>query len=229
MKEECLICRAPLEYLGHSTSMVCALCGKQRESAAQCVNGHYVCDECHTQGVDSIIGLCLNSSSKNPFVIFSQLVDLPFCHMHGPEHHIMVGASLLTAYKNAGGNIDLEPSLTEMLRRGKLVPGGICGFWGSCGAAVSSGIFVSIVTGATPLSGAEWGLSNLMTSRSLAAMAAIGGPRCCKRNAFIAIIEAAKFCSEHFEIELETNGIVCTHYTKNNQCIGNKCPFRAVD
>jgi len=25
--------------------------------------------------------------------------------MHGPEHHILVGSSLLTAYKNAGGEI----------------------------------------------------------------------------------------------------------------------------
>ena len=39
--------------------------------------------------------------------------------MHGPEHHVMVGAALLTAYKNAGGDIDLHSALIEMLNRGK--------------------------------------------------------------------------------------------------------------
>ena len=46
-------------------------------------------------------------------------MDLPFCHMHGPEHHVMVGAAPLTAYQNAGGDIDLPAALTEMMNRGK--------------------------------------------------------------------------------------------------------------
>lgn len=55
-------------------------------------------------------------------------MDASFCHMHGPEHHVMVGAALLTAYKNAGGAINLRESVMEMLNRGKAVPGGTCGF-----------------------------------------------------------------------------------------------------
>ena len=31
-----------------------------------------------------------------------------------PKHHIMVGAALLTAYKNVGGDIDFSKALTEM-------------------------------------------------------------------------------------------------------------------
>ena len=38
------------------------------------------------------------------------------------------GAALLTAYARSGGEIALESALTEMLRRGKSVPGGACGF-----------------------------------------------------------------------------------------------------
>lgn len=37
--------------------------------------------------------------------------------MHGPEHHIMVGCALLTAYHNAGGEIDLPKALNEMVSR----------------------------------------------------------------------------------------------------------------
>lgn len=53
---------------------------------------------------------------------------MPFCHMHGPEHHTLVGTALLTAYHNSGGNIELLPALKEMAARGRKVPGGACGF-----------------------------------------------------------------------------------------------------
>jgi len=87
--------------------------------------------------------------------------------MHGPEHHVMVGAALLTAYKNAGGEIDLSKALQEIHSRGKAVPGGVCGFWGACGAGISTGQFVSIITGSTPLSVESWGWSNQMTAKAL--------------------------------------------------------------
>ncbi len=115
MKEECLICRAPLEYLLEDEEMECAICRRKEKSKARCINGHYVCDACHTAGIDSIFGVCLSETSKDPVGILNRLAALPFCHMHGPEHHIMAGAALLAAYRNAGGDIDLQKALTELL------------------------------------------------------------------------------------------------------------------
>jgi len=34
--------------------------------------------------------------------------------MHGPEHHGRIGAALLTAYKNAGGIIDLPSAMLDI-------------------------------------------------------------------------------------------------------------------
>ncbi len=227
MKEECLICGLPLKYTETEREMECAVCHKKELSAACCEGGHYVCSECHMAGVDRVLGLCLKETSKNPYVILEKLMALDFCHMHGPEHHILVGSALITAYKNAGGEVDLPKALGEMQARGKKVPGGVCGFWGACGAAVSSGIFVSIVTGSTPLAEEEWGLSNLMTSQSLYAIGKIGGPRCCKRNGFLAVTEGVKFAKEHLGVAMELSEIHCVHSQKNNQCIGKRCPFSA--
>ena len=53
MKEECLICKAPLEYLNEDIEMECELCHKKEKSKTRCINGHYVCNECHMQGIDS--------------------------------------------------------------------------------------------------------------------------------------------------------------------------------
>ena len=132
--------------------MECAICHKKESSKTRCVAGHYVCNDCHTQGMDSIFGLCLSETSADPVAILRRMMELPFCHMHGPEHHVLVGAALLIAYAGSGGKIDREQALREMWERGRSVPGGICGFWGCCGSAVSSGIFLSLITETTPFS-----------------------------------------------------------------------------
>lgn len=228
MKEECLICKAPLEYLNEDVEMECVLCHKKELSKTRCVNGHYVCNECHTKGIDSIFGVCLAETSKNPIEIINKIMRLPFCHMHGPEHHIMVGAALLTAYKNAGGGIDLKKAFTEIKNRGQSVPGGACGFWGACGAGISSGMFVSIISGSTPLASEPFGLSNRMTAKALEAIGTVGGPRCCKRDSYLSILAAVDFVKEHFGVEMEKSEVVCDFSSQNNQCIGKRCPFSKV-
>ncbi len=221
MNEECLICKAPLEYLNEDIEMECCICHKKERSNTRCVNGHYVCNECHMKGIDAVFGVCLSEGSKNPIAVLDRMMHLPFCHMHGPEHHIMVGAALLTAYHNAGGEIDLEKALSEMKNRGQNVPGGVCGFWGACGA----GIFVSIISGSTPLTQEPFGLSNLMTAKALKAIGTIGGPRCCKRDSYLSILSAVDFVKDHFGIEMEKQNVTCGFSAKNNQCIGIRCPF----
>ena len=225
MKEECLICKAPLEYLLEDRMMECAICHKEERSKTQCINGHYVCSDCHTRGMDSIFGMCLEETSADPLVILEKMMAMPFCHMHGPEHHVMVGSALITAYKNSGGKINLKESLLEMQNRGRKVPGGVCGFWGACGAGISSGMFVSIITKSNPLANEEWGLSNKMTAKSLESIGKIGGPRCCKRDSFLAIKSAVEFVRENFGIKMEESRIICNYSEKNNQCIKERCPF----
>ena len=229
MKEECLICKAPLEYLETDVLMECEICHKKENSKTRCVNGHYVCNECHTQGLDTIIGLCMEESSANPIAIIEKMMAMPFCHMHGPEHHVMVGAALLTAYKNAGGDIELHKALIEIMNRGKNVPGGACGFWGACGAGISSGMFISIISKSNPLAEEPFALSHKMTAESLSAIGEVGGPRCCKRDSYLSILAAIDFVKEHFGVEMERSEIICSYSGQNNQCIGKRCPFSKVN
>jgi len=226
-KNNCLICGAEIEYYSESKTMECVICHNKFESTACCKEGHFICDNCHSKnGIDIIIETCRHATSKNPMEIMIHLMEQPFVHMHGPEHHVLVGASLLAAYKNAGGVCDFERAMREMKRRGSQVPGGVCGFWGSCGAAISTGIFMSVITDASPLSKEPWRYSNLMTSRVLNAVGNIGGPRCCKRNSFVAVNEAIDYIKEIFGIEMEkTEDLSCTFFHFNDQCLHTDCPF----
>ena len=100
-----------------------------------------------------------------------------------------------------------------------------CGFWGACGAGISAGMFVSIITGSTPLGGENFGLSHKMTARALEAIGEVGGPRCCKRDSYLSILRAVDFVKKNMGIEMEKSEIVCSYSSQNNQCIGKRCPF----
>ncbi len=229
--EECLICGAPLEYLQQDTMMECVICHLQEPSKTRCVDGHYVCSQCHMAGMDSIIVLCMNETSRNPVEVLERMMSQPFCHMHGPEHHVLVGAALLTAYNNClpdTAKLDMESALVEVVERGRQVPGGACGYMGACGASISTGIFMSVVTRNTPLSTDTWRLCNLMTARALEQVALNGGPRCCKRDSYLSILTAVDFVKENLGVEMEKTKVRCSRSQFNNQCIGKKCPFASL-
>ena len=66
----------------------------------------------------------------------------------------------------------------------------------------------------------------MMTAQALNANGKIGGTRCCKRDSYLAIAEAVKFVKLNLGIEMELGEINCIHSKLNNQCIGERCPFK---
>ena len=64
-----------------------------------------------------------------------------------------------------------------------------------------------------------------MTAKALDSIGKAGGPRCCKRDSYLAIIEAVRFTKEKLGVSMELGDIVCSRFSQNNQCIQEKCPF----
>lgn len=179
---------------------------------------------------NSIINACLNEKSTNPVEIFLSIAKNDFVRIHGPEHHILDGAALLTAFHNAGGKINLKESLNEIMNRGLQMPGATCGMWGVCGAVSSMGAALSIIDGTGPLtSDASWGKHMEFTSKALHRLSKIGGPRCCKRDAYLAFEEAIEFINNNYDVELGKENIVCSYSSENVQCIKEKCSFYTKD
>ena len=226
--EECLICKAPLEYLLQDEEMECAVCHRREASKTRCVNGHYVCSDCHTQGMDSILGLCLAETSADPIAILRRMMDLPFCHMHGPEHHVMVGGGPAHRIQKCRRHIGAGEGPGGDVPPGKGGPRGACGFWGACGAGDQRGAVSGHRHRVHPSGGGALGLSNQMTARALDSIGKVGGPRCCKRDSFLAVLAAVDFVREHLEVEMERTVPLCSYSAQNNQCIGGRCPFSAA-
>ena len=175
-----------------------------------------------------IIEACLSNKSKDPVKIFREIANKDFVRMHGPEHHILDGASILTAYHNAGGNIDLESSLEKVLAEGVRMPAGACGMWGVCGAVTSVGVAMWLIdrTRNDEVEPSKlWGTRMSATSNAVQAMGELGGPRCCKRDGFIALTEAIKYINENYEVQLPLTDIKCGFFGRNEQCIKDRCPY----
>jgi hypothetical protein len=118
-----------------------------------------------------------------------------------------------------------EGAVERALDRGAKIPGGWCGFYGACGAAVGTGIAVSVLTEATPLTGETRSLANEATIFALKSMID-GGPRCCKRASRKAIEAAIEFLETRMDIKLSrAPQPTCQYVNRNRECIREECDY----
>lgn len=157
-----------------------------------------------------------------------ELMKLPELPMHSPYTHFLVPAALLTAaHMFAESSRDeLVRDLAKAAERSKDIPGGICGLNGCCGAGIGAGIFASIWQKTSPTSKSGWAACNAMTADSLAAIAGVEGPRCCKRVTYLSITAAMSSAKERLGVDLgELGDVKCSHHYKSRDCRGFACPY----
>ncbi len=222
----CLVCGADLAYSPEGSPASCAVCGVEERSAARCRDGHYVCDACHSGSAKDVIErACRLHRGRDPVALATALMRHPAVKMHGPEHHFLVPAALLAAWSDASGAPRRDELLSEARRRSDTVVGGSCGYHGACGSGVGVGIFASLATGATPRSGASWGQANRATAHALQVIGNAGGPRCCKRTTWLALLSGMRFAREELGVPLEGRGPRCEFHARNADCLERDCPF----
>jgi hypothetical protein len=221
----CGVCARPLVYGTASVTKTCDICGKEEKTNIYCLEGHYICDTCHSNDALAVLKSVLaQSKSTNPSEIIEQVMAHPSVPMHGPEHHAIVPAAIITAVKNTGYPVP-EGAIEKAIERASKVPGGWCGLYGDCGAAVGVGIAVSVLTNATPLTGKQRGLAIGATSLALSKLQD-DNARCCKRSSRMSVEAAVDYLNDKLGIKLEkSKGIVCTYTVRNQQCAKQECPY----
>ncbi len=221
----CGVCGRPLVYATESVTRTCALCGREEKTLIYCPSGHYVCDSCHSKAALEVLRQVLASSkTTDPAAILEQVMSHPSVPMHGPEHHVIVPAAIVAAVRNSGYPLPKD-AVDKAIERASKVPGGWCGTYGDCGAAVGAGIAVSVITGATPLMGKPRTLAMAATNQALSRMLD-EQPRCCKRASRIAIQSTVEFLRENLGINLlQADKVRCTYSLKNQECARERCPF----
>lgn len=168
----------------------------------------------------------LKHKEVNPIEIINDVMKNDYINMHGPEHHFLDGASFLVAYNNASNSIDINNALDKLKERSIKMPGTMCGYFGVCGSSTSIGSALAIIHNTGPLSNNDFYKDNMeYTSKVISIMAKIGGPRCCKRNAYISIINGVLFVKEKYNVDMKVDKPVCDFSKFNKDCIKVRCPF----
>jgi len=222
----CLLCGAELLYFDVDRSLSCFYCGRSLPANTQCVNGHFVCDSCHSADAVGIIRqVCLNSREADAVVLMQTIRSHPHFRIHGPEHHSLVPAVILTALRNSGDDISDEQILTG-IQRGQTIAGGACAFLGACGAAIGVGIAFSVLTAATPYDGEKRQTVQQVTRKALGEIASYDAPRCCQRDSWLAIQAASRILEEKLGKFLKADrALACEQFPQNKECILNRCPL----
>jgi len=232
-KDICDICGQSLDYatqLEKRKDLTCYFCGQVYSTNIFCPNDHYICDACHTsEPIKILTQFCHTTALKDPFTIADQIMKHPKFKLYGPEHHVLTPAAILTALKNTGikkpnGKPIKVSDIDEAIRRASKIPGGWCGFYGSCGAGMGSGVAISVFTEATPSTDKERTLANQMTARSLNKIAD-NLEHCCKRSVKLSICETLEFLRERFNLELKYSPKQCEFSKVNPKCVKTKCPM----
>jgi len=136
----CMVCGTQLVYDKTAQEQECIYCGSTESSAIYCPDGHFVCDSCHSNDAIAFLELLAEvDTSTDPNDVVDKALTHPSFKFHGPEHHSLVPAAILIAMKNRsipktdGTQVTAEVVL-EGIRRGSKIPGGFCGYAGTCGA-----------------------------------------------------------------------------------------------
>ena len=222
----CMVCGAQLAYSQSTRKLRCYYCEQEIYGNVVCEAGHFVCDKCHAHDALSVIEqVCLGSDETDMVALMEKIRNHPAFPMHGPEHHSMVPAIILTAYRNTTGKLDREQIRTG-IERGGAIAGGSCAFFGVCGAAVGVGIAFSIILRCDPYKAAERQAAQQVTAEVLAAVGRYKAPRCCQRDCWIALTEAARLSENYLGVALRAEKqLACLQFARNRECVRKACPL----
>ena len=223
---ECMVCGEKLLYGERDQTFTCHYCGQTRQSRVSCRQQHFVCDQCHAAEALTVIEqICRESRETDMIALFGRIRRHPAIPKHGPEHHALIPAIIVTTYGNLGGALP-PAALQTALERGSKLPGGTCGYWGLCGAAAGAGIGFATILEAAPSKALARQAAQRATQAVLAAISDYAAARCCYRESWTALTTAAR-CSPTLLPRplLATAPLRCDQQAYNRFCHGKQCPL----
>ncbi len=222
----CMVCGASINYEEQPRDLMCHYCMQVFTSGTACESGHHVCDACHVKdSLDVMEHICLTSSETAMVALFKHIRSHRAVTVHGPEHHAMVAAVVLTTYRNLGGEVT-DKVIQKAIKRGAAVAGGSCGLSGVCGAASGVGIAFAALIGSTPKKAAKRQQVLQLTAGVLEKIASLRAARCCQRDAYLALRQAAEISPKHLGVQLLADEpYPCEQTHLNKQCAEDICPL----
>lgn len=181
--------------------------------------------------VNDINEICLMSNSLSIFELANELLMLDSIRMHGPEHHYLISAVLISIYCNGTKQEELKKELLEkVLYRANRIQPGSCGYYGVCGGAMAVGSAISIIEGVTPYSQKELRTLSQITLKCLTKLANYTGPRCCKRATYVVLEDVHNWFEQQLQLDGKTinnasEKFACRFSNRNDTCHKGACKY----
>ncbi len=169
---------------------------------------------------------CLETKSRDPIAIFRQVIRSPHIHMHGPEHHVLVGR------RSAAGSVSQRrrPAGPGAGAGGDGAPGrAIClAAIAACGAPaglVSARVFPQHCHKSDAAFGPELGLEQPVDRQEPCSHRCNRRPPVLqKRFVYRTVAGGGVHSSTRIGANERPQQIQCVDFGRNNQCLGAKCP-----
>lgn len=224
----CIMCGEELHSPDKVRDVRCDFCGEVKSVFTECTNTHCLCKDCMAlTPVEFVKSMCLKYKGIDPIELAVDIMNSPVIKMHGAEHHFIVPAVLLTCLHNLQQSTEsLADKIAIVERRAALETPDKCSYnLATCGAAIGTGVFLSVYLHRELADEDEWSMSNVIVAESLKKVAESGGPRCCKRDTYLSLSTAANFIRERFALELPLSQAKCTFSLRNKTCKHEECEF----
>lgn len=223
---KCLKCHGELHHYDKLVFVKCVECGVREKAQITCKEGHYYCNACASKKViNKLYELLATLEGVNPSDIGERLFVQ--CGVSGNSPHPITTAAFLVAYKNLTHKITDEDVL-EGVSKAAQIPGGWCGYYGNCGAAVGLGVAFAVINKSTPMHDKERSIANLVTAEGLKIVAGQGGPRCCTGSVRGVLNEGIKLAEEYLDVKFPEKTIdmkKCWQSKYNDDCKKQKCVY----
>ena len=205
--ENCLVCKATLDYFQSGQEFTCMKCNKTELGYVNCPNGHYICDSCHGEDTfDLIYDMSISSKGINPFVIANEIIDKTKLPMLGCEHAWVAAGALIAAIRNEKTIKITDEDIKEALNRTKKQAiGAYCGLTGICGIAPAIGSVYSVILGAACPKDTETSKTMFVVSKVIEDISKQAGPCCCKNFVYTALEISCRYSQEYLGVTLDTN------------------------
>lgn len=181
---------------------------------------------------DIVLDLLDWSEETDAAVILSDMFTDEGLDPLGPQHHIMVTAALLTAYRNNNYSLDLDNALEQAMARAKTVACCTCTKGDDCSLGLAAAAFLSIVLEHSPRfniepQGVQAHSIELRHEclKSLPTYCRIGREYCCKMHGYITIEKTCEYMRKNFGIIMPIKPILCDFAALNSECQFSDCPY----
>jgi len=226
MADPCYLCGGELAAV--DTLAECIFCGAETPARFLCAAQHHICEDCQLADWPQVVErVCEGTRLTDPAAIANLIMKHPMSVMHSPQHHILVAPVMLAALRNRGLRPLRPGRVAAAIERTRGIPLGVCGSRGDCGAADGAGTLVSILTGATFLKDRERSLALTATAEALLAIAAAGGPRCCKQSVYLTLETTSRLLQRELDIDLPV-APRCEVAARNPECKQERCRYYAA-